>query len=177
MLNKLPKSSSTTHYPLPTQGFSIIELVVVIGTMALLFSLGYANYRDFQRRQQLDSVINEFKTDLRLAQQLALTGNKPTGCTTLEGYRIRRDGDKSYKILAYCGSPVTCSVDPDYCVKDVNLPSNISIGTFAPSPGNRFMFQVLARGVDRDGETTITFTQDVTGDTRSVIVTPSGEIK
>ena len=128
MLSKLPKSLPPTRYPLPTQGFTIVELVVVIGTMAILFSLGYANNREFQRRQQLESVVREFKVDMRLAQQLALTGKKPAGCATLEGYRIIREGmgmgmQNSYEILAHCGKNKKCDKDPDYCVKDVDLPS------------------------------------------------------
>lgn len=172
MRNNLPKKKV-----LHPKGFTLIEIVVVVATMAILFGLGYANYRDFQRRQQLDGVVREFKGNLRLAQQLALSGKKPTGCTTLAGYRIRRNGTGAYEVVASCGGNERCSSDPDFCVNEVVLPSNISIGTFAPSPGNRFMFQVLARGVNRDSNTTITFTHDFANDTSDIVITPSGEIR
>lgn len=156
-----------------TSGFTLIELVVVIMTMGLLFGFGYANYRGFQRRQQLDSVAREFKTNLRLAQQLALTGKKAPECSTLEGYRVSRAGPQSYEIGAVCDGTETCNNTPSYCIKTVQIPSNITLGPF-PAPGNRFTFLVLTQGVDRAA--TITFTQSVTSDTRSVEITQGGEI-
>jgi type II secretory pathway pseudopilin PulG len=155
-------------------GFTLVELVVVIMTMGLLFGFGYANYRDFQRRQQLEGVVREFKTNLRLAQQLALTGKKEAECATLEGYRVSRLGSQSYEIGAICDGSETCNNTPSYCIKTVNIPSNITLGAF-PSPGNRFTFLVLTQGVDRSA--IVTFTQSITGDTRTVEITPSGEIK
>lgn len=169
------KQKPSNQNLIPNHGFTLIEMVIVIATMALLFGLGSANYRDFQRRQQLESTVREFKGDLRLAQQLAISGKKPTGCTTLAGYRIRRTSNSSYEIVANCGANTTCS-NADYCVKEVDIPSNISLGPF-PAPGSRFMFQVLAKGTDRSADTTITFTQDVTSDTEDVIITQSGEIR
>lgn len=159
------------------QGFTLIELLVVIITMGLLFGFGYANYREFARRQQLEGVIRVFKADLRLAQQLALTGKKEVECGTLEGYRVRRAGAQSYEIGAICDGTETCNNTPSYCIKTVNLPSNITLSPFLlvpPGPGNRFTFLVLTKGVDSDA--TITFTQSGTSYTKSVNITPSGEI-
>ena len=165
------------------QGFTLIELLVVIITMGLLFGFGYANYRSFQRRQQLESVVREFKTNLRLAQQLALTGKKEVECSSLEGYRIQRievlnppfPPDQFYEIGAVCDGNETCTNTPSYCIKTVKIPQNITLGPF-PAPGNRFTFQILTKGVDRDATTVITFTQSGTGYTKSVNITPSGEI-
>lgn len=157
------------------KGFTLIELLVVIITMGLLFGFGYANYRSFQRRQQLESVVREFKTNLRLAQQLALTGKKEVECGTLEGYRVRRAGAQSYEIGAICDATETCGNTPSYCIKTVNLPSNLTLGPFS-SPGNYFTFLVLTQGVDRPDTTVVTFTQTGTGYTKSVNITPSGEI-
>ena len=157
-------------------GFTLIELLVVIMIMGLLFGFGYANYRGFQRRQQLEGVVREFKTNLRLAQQLALTGKKEAECATLEGYRVRRVGN-SYEIGAVCDGSEACNNTPSYCIKTVQMPPNISINAFLVvplGPGNQFRFLVLSKGVDSSA--TVTFTHTATGDTRSVEITPSGEI-
>jgi len=150
-------------------GFTLIELLVVIMTMGLLFGFGYANYRGFQRRQQLEGVVREFKTNLRLAQQLAITGKKEAGCVTLEGYAIVRKNNWSYAIEDRCSGGGGGTE-----IKTVNLlPLNISVGPFPP--GNRFTFLVLTQGVDKT--VTVTFTQLSTSDTKSVVITQSGEIK
>lgn len=162
------------------QGFTLIELVVVIMTMGLLFSFGYASYREFARRQQLESVVRTFKGDLRLAQQLALTGKKEAECNTLEGYRVRRievspptPPNQFYEIGAVCDGTETCSSTPSYCIKTVQIPQNITLSPF-PAPGNRFTFLVLTKGVDRAA--TVTFTQSGTSYTKSVEITQGGEI-
>src|SRR4030067_2741764 len=92
------------------QGFTFVELLVVLVTMVLLFSVGYANYRDFYVRELLNSAANSLKADLRLAQSYAGSGVKPSsGCTILDGYRIRVDTTaQAYYIEPVCdGSALT----------------------------------------------------------------------
>ena len=154
-------------------GFTLIELMTVIMTMALLFSLGYANYRDFQRRQVLEGAVREFKTDLRLAQQLALTGVKEAGCGVLDGYALEKRGDSGYAIEDKCSGGGGGTE-----IKRVNLSPNIFIGPF-PAPGNRFLFRVLAGGIDRTSDVAIEFRHEVGGDvleTKDVVITTVGEI-
>ena len=64
-------------------GFTLIEILVSMTIIGFLFSFGYASFRDFSRRQALAGVVKQVQGDLRLAQQKALSGEKPSGCTTL----------------------------------------------------------------------------------------------
>lgn len=57
-------------------GFTYIELLISMLIMLLLFGVGFANYRDFQRRQQVESGARMVLADLRLAQESALSGRK-----------------------------------------------------------------------------------------------------
>ena len=80
------------------KGFTIVELVMVIVIMAILFSMGTISYRDYQRRQYLEGAATMVEADLRLAQEMALSGKKPqdppgNDCLSnnLEGYAFRRE--------------------------------------------------------------------------------------
>ncbi|MBU0570047.1 prepilin-type N-terminal cleavage/methylation domain-containing protein [Patescibacteria group bacterium] len=156
------------------KGFSLVELLTVISIMAVLFGLGYANYRDFQRRQHLESAVRMVKADLRLAQEMALAGRKPAGCDLLNGYEFQlmnitgSYGDQ-YGIDALCDNN-------SYDYKTVILPENVGIRTF--DSGNDFYFKVLGQGIDRTSNVTLTFRFSGSGvANRSIIITPVGEIR
>ena len=56
------------------KGYTLIELLVGISIIAIIFGVGFVSYREFSRRQSLTGVTKQLVGDLRLAQQLALTG-------------------------------------------------------------------------------------------------------
>ncbi len=157
-------------------GFTLIEILVSMTIIGFLFSFGYASFRDFSRRQALAGVVKQVQGDLRLAQQKALSGEKPSGCTTLpvktlNGYNFYRSAENVYIIQADC-SGLAAAVP----VKSVTLPSGIKIS--APSP-NPIKFKALGQGTNIvSGESaTITITQDAVSNSQDVIVTAGGEIK
>lgn len=153
-------------------GFTLIELLVVISIMALFFSFSFASYRDFRRRQVLNQAALMVITDLRLTQQLALTGKKELGCGRLEYYSLIRDGNRAYRIEDSCTGGGGGTV-----VKNVQLPPNIRLLPFPAPGGNRIDFLVLAEGVDRPEDATIRLEHSQTSDYKEILVTLSGEIK
>lgn len=158
------------------RAFTLIEILVSMTIVGFLFSFGYASFRDFSRRQALAGVVKQVQGDLRLAQQKALSGEKPAGCTapppvkTLNAYNFYRSTEDTYKIQADC--TVVGVVD----VKTVTLPAGAKILTPSPNP---IKFNVLSRGTNIvSGESaTITLTQAGVPDQQDVIVTAGGEIK
>ena len=175
--NKFVKKHGSSYKEKPPKpyGFTLIELMVVMLTMVLLFTLGYANYRQFQRRQILENYVRKVRGDLRLAQELALVGKKPAGCTTLFGYKFIRAGEQKYELRAYC-SPEG-EINPPH--KEVNLPLGITLQGVAG--GNAFMFTVVHGSVVKEagppGNISITL-EFLTGGVpnRVITVTPTGEI-
>lgn len=156
-------------------GFTLIELLVVLTIMFLLFGLGYANYRDFARRQSILAIAREMRTDIRLAQEQALAGAKPSaGCNVLDGYRFRVDTfSRSYSIHPFCGgSELTF-------VKEVTLPAEIASVVVAPVSANPLLFKTVGQGnsLPSGGVFDITLTQVVTGYSQTITVTSGGEIK
>ena len=151
--------------PKKTAGFTLIELLLAMGIMTLLFGLGYSNYRDFSRRQQLESAYRELYADLRQAQQNALTGDKPEGCVTLNGYQVRWNSATSYVVEALCTNETYQVKVIEYFYKnpDINFQNFSDI-----------IFNVLAKGAN--ATTGIVIQQNSTGETRQITVTSAGEI-
>ena len=156
-------------------GYTLIELLIVIVITAMLFGIGYTNYRQFARNQALLATTNKIKADIRLAQQLALTSDKPTvGCSVLSGYNFEIDTSlKRYHIHPVCnGVPLATEM------KNEPIDSGVSTVTVSPATYNPIYFKILGQGtnIPSGGQVTITLTQGVTGATKTVVVTSSGEI-
>ncbi len=163
-------------------GFTLIELIVVVVTMALLFGLGFANYRGFQKRQYFQAVSRMLKTDLRLAQSYALSGRKEATCINgIDGYIFRRISATSYQIEA------DCLVVADSIIKTTNLSPGIQISSFSYTSDNDvtvvsdfIKFKLLGRGTNMMSGvlTTITLTYPGSGlADLTVIVSSTGDIK
>jgi prepilin-type N-terminal cleavage/methylation domain-containing protein len=148
-------------------GYTLIEILVALTIIGLLFSFGYAGFRDYSRRQAVSDTLKMIQGDLRLAEGDAITGQKPTGCnTTLDTFSFRVVSQSEYVIEGNCGATTIP-------VKDVILPSGIMIS--APAT---LKFKVLGQGTNLVGASwTITVTQTGTTNTGSVTVTSGGEIQ
>ncbi|MFZ3130894.1 MAG: type II secretion system protein [Desulfosporosinus sp.] len=153
-------------------GYTLIEILVVLTVIGILFGVGFVGYRDFGRRQALAGAVKMVQGDLRVAQQNALSGIKPTGAAcnsprTLSGYHFKVITDSKYQIQALCsGGSIT--------INDVNMPPNIKISTPLPNP---ILFKILGMGTDISvGGASITLTQGSTGKTQTISIGSGGDI-
>lgn len=148
-------------------GYTLIEILVAIGIISLIFSFGYAGLREFSQRQVLISAGRSLRNDLRLAQSKAISGEKPTGCSVLDGYRVKVSSN-TYSILAVCAK-VEMSVNKD----NIEIPEGITAST------KSITFKALGEGTDlpKGSILTITLAQTATGRTLDIVVTSGGEIK
>lgn len=154
------------------KGYTFIEILVALTIVGLIFGIGYVNFRDFSRRQALSGTARSVMGDLRLAQEQALAGKKPSAafCNSpnqLNGYNFRVNSSTSYQLEANCsgGNVVT---------KSVTLPTGISLSTPSPNP---ITFKILGQGTNLSADATITLTQPGTSNTKQIVVTSGGEIK
>ena len=119
-------------------GFSLLELIVVIGIIVGITGFAVNNYNNFNQTERLRQASKNLKTDIRLAQTRASSGVKPTACTsanaTLVGYALSFPNANSYMIQAVC-SPAVANLPSTV----VALPSNVS---FYPTPST-VLFNVL----------------------------------
>lgn len=154
-------------------GYTLIELLVGLTIISIIFSIGFAGYRDFSRRQAVAGVAKSIQSDLRNAQQLALTGQKPTvdylnnsvTCTRLSGYSFSRISATNYQIRAHCDNLALPTP-----IKNVVLSSDLSL-----SAGS-VKFKVLGQGTDLSAPIIFTVTHTA-GTTGTVTVGIGGDVK
>lgn len=133
----LSNRNQSTHQ---FRGFTLIEIMIAISISSLLFGVGIASYIDFNRTQTTKGVGLTLKNNLRGVQSQALTGVKPTTCSTateLESYRIDFFST-SYQAQAVCSGLVSGPVTT------YNLESGFQ---FDPVP-TQINFLVLGKGTN-----------------------------
>jgi prepilin-type N-terminal cleavage/methylation domain-containing protein len=128
------------------QGYSLIEISVVIFIFVILFGLGIGNYREYSRRSAFNGTLEQIVSDLHLTQEYSLSAKKPGGCDVLESYQFRRSNDHTYVIEADCNNA-------NFTEKTIDLGSMLQIGfvnPFRPVPQHTVQFYVLGRGTNAD---------------------------
>jgi len=149
--------------------FTLIELLVVLGIISVLFGVGFANFRGYQRKQAIMAAARQVEGDIRLAQEYASQGKKPTATCTgyLNGYLFIVNADNTYDIRADCSGT-------DETVKDnVAITSGMTL-----TPTTSMLFKVLGLGTDipADSPKTIIITSSETGDKVDIVITYSGVV-
>lgn len=149
------------------KGYTLIELFVVITISIIIFGVGIAGYREFSRRQALTGVLKQVKADLRLAQQLALTGQKPEGqtCTKLDSYTFSST-NSNYTLTAKCINPEIAT----YIIKTADMPTNITIST------GSIIFKILGQGTNLSTPLTFTISNTAASITGTVVVGTGGDV-
>lgn len=153
------------RYCYPRAGFTLIELLVIIGISLMITGGVIAGYSAFSDNQRLKQTALNFKNDLRLVQNRAMSGQKPEGvvCNTLEGYRMVLT-ETSYRPRAICdgagiGPSPTTTLPPG--VQFVTPPAQIRFdvlsGTVVLGAGT-----IQIQGVTRTYELTISQSGDIT---------------
>jgi len=99
-------------------GFTLIELLISLVIGGLLLVAGLAAYRGFGEKQSVKQAGVTFQTNLKLAQQKALSGEKPIECMSgdrLQGYRVTYEDADSYSVQAVCETavPLATMIDLD----------------------------------------------------------------
>jgi len=156
----MKKDTASNNY-----AYTLIELLIGISIISIIFSIGFASYRDFSRRQALTGVTKKIVSDLRTLQQKALAGEKPTDCTTLDGYKINISSG-SYSLYADCSS--------DIFLDTVDLTEDGV--TLTSTPVNTITFKVLGQGTNLTSVETITITNTKIDKSTVITVGIGGDI-
>jgi len=127
-------------------GFTIIELLIVIGIIVLMTGLMLPTFRSGERTLALSRVVHKAGQDVRNTQELALRAkahicpNDPA--EKISGYGVFFDQNipTSYIIFAECNDNNTYNEGTDGIVETISLESNIEISLVSPSAKTSIVF-------------------------------------
>lgn len=139
-------------------GFSLIELLIVVAIFGLTVSMVTAAFITFDRSQKLRNAAQQLKSDLRQAQNKALSGDKGSGPATcpstaiLGGWYIQISTDSAggkngkYTLAGDCKTGAT---DGSFAPKTIFLPGGVTVSTtsLGALSNAAIFFQPLTFGV------------------------------
>lgn len=107
------------------RGVTLIELLIVVGIIAVTSGMSLIGYNRFQENQSVRVAAAQLGTDLRQTQQKVLSGEKPSGWCAgandrLASWRLRFTSSTTYQLIGVCSSGSTTTD------KTVTLPNNAS---------------------------------------------------
>ena len=117
------------------KGFTIIELLIVMSLLGIATTLVSAAYLSFEKRERVKSAALDLKSNLRLAQNKALSGDKGIAgspateiCdtfSTLVGWFVRiNTGSPNYEVVGSCQ---TTSGEVGFSTKTYAYPDGVSL--------------------------------------------------
>lgn len=124
-------------------GFTLIEMMVVISIIALLSATVIAGYRSNGKQYALAQASQQVVSDLRWAQNMAMSGNKACSGTCYD-YGVHFDqGSSSYIIFGDVqqNSYTFQNDPPDIIIATIKLPPNIKIQSVAPGSNLDIAFE------------------------------------
>jgi len=167
--SKASKKPQFVNLNIVHRGFSLIELLVVLVIISLVFGLGYANFRGYQRKQAVMAAGRQIEGDLRMAQEYADQGYKPSGCGGMSGYifQVNSSPANTYNIIADCG----LGANNPKIKANIGLPLGMTL-----TPATSIKFKVLKEGLEPAAATTFTITSLVENTIVDIKVAVNGVI-
>lgn len=151
-----------------SNGFTFIELIVVITVTAILGTMGFASLASYNQSQQVVTTALDIKTMFQQARSQALSQIKPASCPTdlsnpnnnsvLEGYEV------DFCAGSVLGRPAACKANNDYevnalCGNGVNYvliaSKQYSSKLTITSTYRSYFFPVISAGVSNPGTVTV----------------------
>lgn len=148
-----------------TTGFTLLELLVSITILMVITGGLLTSYNAFNDKRRVKETAVTLKTDLRFAQNKAISAMKPSSnCTVLKGYKL------TFTLTTYIVQPTCTGSGTPGPLLTTTLPTGI---TFSPIP-DTFTFGVLTQGITSTPSITITLVGLTTS--YRLLIAPNGDI-
>lgn len=151
-------------------GFTIIEILVVLGILATILSIGYVSVVAIQRRAPLSATADVLMGDLRGQQTKAMTGDTQTGAASDRyGIYFQSNAYILFKGSSYNPSDTTNAITP--------LPTNITVSAVT-FPGSSVIFAKGSGDVVgfAQGGSSVTLTQNLSAEHKKLTVNRYGAV-
>ncbi|HYM65488.1 MAG TPA: type II secretion system protein [Candidatus Sulfotelmatobacter sp.] len=130
------------------RGFTLIELVVVMGILIMLFSFASFNFVGVQRKTSINSFADDLVSDIASQQTKAMVG---VGTSSGDNYGIYFQSDK---YILFKGTSYSAN-DPNNFTVSLDSGSSFSSVTF---PGSSIIFSSISGELNgfSQGQNTVT---------------------
>lgn len=119
-------------------GFSMIELLVVMSIIGLISTLAIISYRSGQKKYILTQTTQQLVSNIRKAQNMALSGYDISGQYNGYGFYIK-EGESSY--LIYGNKNDNPNYQPsDSIIEIISLPNGVNIKSVSPASDKIHIF-------------------------------------
>jgi len=148
---QLDAPNNSLHY---SAGFTFIELLVSIAVIAVIVVLSISAFSRFNKRQELNTAVNEIQSVLEEARSLTLAskGNSI--------YGVHFDSDQ---VTRFSGNSYS-AVDPDNVVTKLSSRITITTTSFAGG-GSDVLFERLTGSTNNSGTIIVSFKSDTSAST------------
>lgn len=120
-------------------GFSMIELLVVMFIISLISAVAIANYRGGQRKYVLTQAVQKLVSDIRKAQNMALSGFDIAGA--YYGYGVYLEEGNSYYIIYGDVNGNSTYQPADDVIEEVSLfPQGVEVASVSTAAGKMSIF-------------------------------------
>ena len=164
-------------------GVSLIEMIVAMFIIGILAVLILANYRASQKRQVFTMATQQFISDLRKTQNMAISGSGVSGAG-YAGYGIyAKNNSASYTIFGDKNNNQKFNVGNEE-IQVVDLPAKVKIASVSPMTNGRINVffmppapTTFINGVPAAGTPAVFILQtDDVSLSRAIVVTAAGMI-
>ena len=150
-------------------GFTLVELLVVVGIISVVTGFGVASYNRFNDKQKVEQAAKELVSNLRFLQSNAISGIKSFGSgsctvgTTLDGWYADITNNKYY-LKCSNGSEIPASAGRLPLAEGADISSSPGLVKFNPVYG------------DTDLEVDLPIKVEMAGNEKTVTVSKNGNI-
>jgi prepilin-type N-terminal cleavage/methylation domain-containing protein len=122
-------------------GYSLIEMLIVLGLMGIVISIGLAGWTNYQDKKTLDEAGLSLVSQLRSIRSKAVRGEKPGDsisadclCNSLEAYQVEESSGVLRSVPVCDGNELNNNV----CIRNIEIDSGVNW-----SLSNNFRFKSL----------------------------------